>query len=75
MKVRADYSPEEMTHLLRPDEASAWLTREMERLQAQVAAPELGPVLADGGTVVDDLSEQHNRADWDRICSSFFLQS
>ncbi len=55
-------------------EIEAWIRHELERLQVFASNPAVDTVLADGGELVDDLSDAFQPGDWDHVCSSFFLQ-
>lgn len=61
-----------LTHLLRNREVHAWYLRELERLQ-MVLSPADGPALADGGVLVEDISEACPRDRWDTLCGEIFL--
>lgn len=63
-----------MTHLLQGAEVKRWLLREMERLHVLLGPSALGPTLADGGAMVDDLPATNPKADWDGIWGGMFLE-
>ncbi len=62
-----------VAHLMNETEANAWNLREMERLQARLT-PELGPALADGGEIVNDLVGAYPERNWSEACGRVFLQ-
>lgn len=62
-----------LAHLLRGAEVSAWLRRELERLQILVAPAGAGAALADGGVLMDDLPQAQPDADWDAVYGKMFL--
>lgn len=66
--------PKTWRHLLRGAEVRGWITRELERLQFELRAPNTAPALADGGVLVFDLMGAVPDADWDRVLSETFLQ-
>ena len=61
-------------HLLKGSEAAAWMTRELERLQLAMGA-EVGPALADGGTLVRDLVGENPDFYWPAVRARMFLNS
>jgi len=65
--------PLTLRHLLRGPEVHGWITREMERLQLQLRAPNTPPTLADGGALLPDLMEALPEADWDSVLADTFL--
>lgn len=65
--------PGDFAHLLRGDEVRAWYGRELERLELALAGPGQAPALADGGVLMEDLSEACPRAKWDAVCGELFL--
>lgn len=64
----------DFSHLLAPAEVNGWLVHEADRLQLTLSA-EAAPTLADGGALVNDISGQYPRADWETVCAEMFLQS
>lgn len=66
--------PATLRHLLRGPEVHGWITREMERLQLQLRAPNTPPALADGGTLLPDLINVVPDADWDSVLADTFLE-
>jgi len=74
LRVQPDTPLPEDRHLLTAGEVGSWIRHELERLQVFASSPEVGAVLADGGELVDDLSDAFQPGDWDHVCSSFFLQ-
>ena len=73
LRVRPEGTPN-LRHLLRGDEVSAWLSRELERLQIQLGAPDAAPSLADGGILMHGLMDAMPEADWDTALSATFLE-
>lgn len=63
-----------LRHLLRGPEVHGWITRELERLQLQLRAPNTSPALADGGVLMTDLMNAVPQADWDTVLMDTFLQ-
>ena len=59
-------------HLLKGTEVSAWMTKEIERLQIALGVgPQ--PALADGGTLVKDLTGEYPDFDWSNARARMFL--
>lgn len=67
--------PKTLRHLLRGPEVHGWISREMERLQLQLRAPNSPPALADGGVLVLDVMDAVPGADWEKVLSDTFLQA
>jgi hypothetical protein len=67
--------PKTLRHLLRGPEVHGWISRELERLQLQLRAPNTPPTLADGGVLVPDLMDAVPDADWEKVLSDTFLQA
>jgi glycine cleavage system H protein len=65
--------PVTLRHLLHGPEVHGWLSREMERLQIQLRAPNTPPALADGGVLLPDLMDAVPDADWDKVLADTFL--
>ena len=61
------------THLLTEREAHAWQLREFERLQLLLSG-QVGPALADGGELLEDLPKHYPEADWDAVWGEVFLE-
>jgi glycine cleavage system H lipoate-binding protein len=77
LKVRPRLNPEDpatLRHLLRGAEVHGWLSRELERLQLQLRAPNTPPSLADGGVLMPDLMDALPGADWDTVLADTFLE-
>jgi glycine cleavage system H lipoate-binding protein len=74
LKVRPR-DPDDLRHLLRGAEVSAWMNRELERLQLQLRQPGSAPSLADGGTLVHGLMDAMPGADWDTVLAATFLEA
>lgn len=66
--------PKTLRHLLRGPEVHGWLSRESERLQVQLRAPNTPPALADGGVLMPGLMDAVPEADWDSVLSDTFLE-
>lgn len=62
------------THLLSGTEAAAWMTKEFERLQLALGMDQ-APALADGGTLVRDLTGEYPDLDWSSVQARMFLNS
>ena len=61
-------------HLLKGSEAAVWMSKEIERMQlAMGAEPE--PLLADGGTLVRDLTGEYPDFDWSDVRARMFLNA
>lgn len=78
LKVRPRFDLQDrktLRHLLRGPEVHGWISRELERLQLQLRAPNSPPALADGGVLVSGLMDAIPEADWDRVLSDTFLQA
>lgn len=65
----------DLRHLLRGPEVAPWLSREIERLQLELAPPKTGPALADGGVLVAGLMDAMPQADWDTALAGTFLEA
>jgi hypothetical protein len=66
--------PGTLRHLLRGAEVHGWLTRELDRLQLQLRAPNTPPALADGGVLMPELMNAVPSADWETVLGDTFLQ-
>ena len=73
LKVRPTRANPNLAHLLRGAEVSAWLRRELERLQILVLPAGAGASLADGGMLMEDLPAAQPEADWDAVYGKMFL--
>jgi glycine cleavage system H protein len=73
LKVRPTRANPNLAHLLRGAEVSAWLRRELERLQIMVAPKGAGAALADGGSLMEDLPQAQPDANWDAAYGKIFL--
>jgi hypothetical protein len=62
-------------HLLRGAEVRAWFLKELDKLQMSAGGGAGARSLADGGVLVDDLSEAFPREDWERLCAETFLET
>lgn len=69
------YDPATLRHLLRGAEVHGWLSRELERLQYQLRAPNTAPNLADGGMLMRGLMDALPEADWDAVLAGTFLEA
>ncbi len=67
--------PKTLRHLLRGPEVSGWLSRELERLQLQLRAPNTPPALADGGVLLPGLMDAMPDADWNTVLADTFLET
>jgi glycine cleavage system H lipoate-binding protein len=68
------HDPATLRHLLQGPEVHGWLSRELERLQMQLRAPNTPPALADGGMLMPGLMDAVPEADWDEVLADTFLQ-
>jgi len=68
-------NPATFRHLLRGAEVHGWFSRELERLQLQLRAPNSPAALADGGVLVPDLMNAVPEADWDTVLADTFLEA
>jgi hypothetical protein len=78
LKIRPRLNPNDpstLRHLLRGPEVHGWLTREMERLQLQLRAPNTPPALADGEVLLPGLMDALPEADWDTVLAGTFLEA
>lgn len=78
LKVRPRHNlhdPATLLHLLHGPEVHGWLTRELERLQMQLRAPNTPVALADGGTLMPGLMDAMPGADWDSALEDTFLEA
>ena len=76
LRPRPDVSnPRALRHLLRGPEVRGWITRELERLQVQLRAPQSAAALGDGGVILPDLMDAVPEADWDTVLADTFLQA
>src|ERR1039458_661314 len=76
MRPRLDPNgPATLRHLLRGAEVHGWLSRELERLQLQLRAPNTAPSLADGGVLIDGLMDAMPEADWNTVLADTFLET
>jgi hypothetical protein len=74
-RVRPTGDELQFGHLLRGREAEVWMLRELESLQRWLSPDTAAPVLADGGTPVDDLADAYPDADWDAIRGDLCLEA
>ncbi|MBZ5682423.1 MAG: glycine cleavage system protein H [Acidobacteriia bacterium] len=77
LKIRPRRNPQDpatLRHLLRGAEVHGWLSRELERLQLQLRAPNTPPSLADGGVLVSGLMDAVPDADWNTVLADTFLE-
>ena len=78
LKIRSRLDPADpatLRHLLRGPEVHGWLSRELERLQVQLRAPNTPPALADGGVLLPELMDALPEADWDTVLGDTFLEA
>lgn len=69
------HDPYTLRHLLRGPEVHGWISRELERLQLQLRAPNSPPALADGGVLGPGLMDAVPDANWEKVLSDTFLQA
>lgn len=77
LKIRPRLDPHDpatLRHLLRGAEVHGWLSRELERLQLQLRAPNTPPTLADGGVLMPGLMDAVPEADWNTVLADTFLE-
>jgi len=65
--------PSTLRHLLRGREVDGWVSRELERLQLDLRAPNTPPSLADGGVLMPGLMDAMPEADWTSVLEGTFL--
>jgi len=76
LKVRPDQGkPVNLTHLLHGKEVTGWLRNELDRLQVALSPAATGASLADGGALMEDLTQAQPGADWDRVYGQMFLEA
>jgi len=78
LKIRPQLDPRDpmtLRHLLRGPEVQGWVSRELERLQVQLRAPNTPPALADGGVLMPGLMDAMPDADWSAVLSDTFLEA
>lgn len=63
---------ESLSSLLYGEKAIAWITDELDRLHEQVET-DIGTTIADGGELIDTISEQIDRNEWRRLVEQFLL--
>jgi hypothetical protein len=74
LRVQPASKPPDLRHLLRGEEVRAWVGKELERLQCAVAPRGEGPVLADGGVLVEEFIREIPAARRDEVLGDFFLE-
>lgn len=67
--------PLDTRHLLRGMEVRAWFANELQRLEMATSGTEGAVALADGGVLVEDLTEALPGDSWERICGEMFLEA
>jgi hypothetical protein len=72
--LRVKPASDDWRHLLRGSEVSAWVGRELERLQIALLPAGAVPSLPDGGVLAHDLIAALPAANWDRILGEVFLE-
>ena len=78
LKVQPRLDPRDpiaFRHLLQGPEVRGWMSRELDRLQIQLRAPNTAPSLADGGTLMPNLMDNIPDADWPAVLADTFLQA
>ena len=74
MKVQAPKLSDNLRNLLSGGTARKWMEEVSENLLSR-ADYKLGPILQDGGTLVDGIARNLDRDRWDEIAKEFFLTS
>lgn len=74
MRVRPSTSGFSTNHLLAGSEVRGWITREIDNLQIRLGGSHVGPALADGGEVIEEIPASYPTADWDAIWGNVFLE-
>ena len=64
----------DLRHLLKGAEIRTWIVHEVERLQAALAAENVGVSLTDGGELVNDLAKNYPKVNWDNVLGEVFLE-
>jgi hypothetical protein len=75
LKVRPKNGNADLTHLLRGTEVRPWILREIERLELALSPNGVGFSLADGGELVNEMSQQAPEIDWDGVWGTILLQA
>ena len=75
LRIRPKDDTANLTHLLRGTEVRPWILREIERLELALSPAGLGFSLADGGELVDEMSQHAPEVDWDGVWGSILLQA
>ena len=66
------HDPATLRHLLRGPEVHGWLSRELERLQVQLRAPNTPPSLGRRRRALPGLMDAVPEADWDTVLADTF---
>jgi glycine cleavage system H lipoate-binding protein len=74
LRVRPDSGNPNLKHLLYGNEVSAWMMKELERLQLLRSSARSAPTLADGGVPVADFAATLDKREWDALCGEMFLE-
>jgi hypothetical protein len=74
LRVQPASRPADLRHLLRGDEVRAWIGKEIDRLQCTLAGPAQQPVMADGGTLVDEFIREVPARRRDELLGEMFLE-
>ncbi|HWR51251.1 MAG TPA: hypothetical protein VN428_09100 [Bryobacteraceae bacterium] len=72
--LRVKPATSDFSHLLRGAEVSAWVRRELDRLQLALPSQGLGTTLADGGVLVEDIASACTGKDLDNLYGKMFLE-
>lgn len=78
LKIRPRLDPRDpatLRHLLKGPEVHGWLSRELERLQLQLRAPNTPPALADGGVLLPGLMDALPDSNWEAVLADTFLEA
>jgi hypothetical protein len=78
LKIRTRLDPRDpatLRHLLKGPEVHGWLSRELERLQLQLRAPNTPPALADGGVLLPGLMDALPDSNWEAVLADTFLEA
>jgi len=73
LKIKVPPGDHDFRHLLRGDEARAWVNAEADRLMILLSRTPVGATLADGGALMPDLQQAMPEAPWDQVTAAMFL--
>jgi hypothetical protein len=74
LRVQPPSKTPDLRHLLRGEEVQAWVGRELERLQFNIAPHDSALALADGGVLVDEFIHELPEAARDEVLGAIFLE-